>query len=333
MKQRSAFGSLGWLWAAPVTAALVAGCGSSSSGSTTTTHQIAGGTSSSGGDGGGGAGGSSSTSSSGTGTSPVFVCPMGSTWGTGTKLAVSTAGDDQLAAVTPDELTLAWVTGAEGSAVVHYVDRADTASAFGAEKILAAPMAGGLAFDRTALAPGGLRIGVLHADRQSFTEYSRNTRNDAFTEVGAGTFAALNDIGAAFTDGSKFGEPMIDSNDRAMIFSIYGGASANTVWIGARVLSGDSWQASYASMAPELQAQNGKRRRPTGLSSDVLTLFYWDEVTSVERVAYRNGPVAEFTTFADIGAQAGAGPNLACDALYYQATGTAGLDLFRAPRN
>ena len=90
-----------------------------------------------------------------------------------------------------------------------------------------------------------------------------------------------------------------------------------------------SWGLPSLVPNPELQStKDGKRRRPTGISSDGRTLFYFDEVTSLERAAWRDGPTSAFGLFKDIGAFAEAVPNLRCDTLYYQGQDGAGPGVF-----
>jgi hypothetical protein len=69
-----------------------------------------------------------------------------------------------------------------------------------------------------------------------------------------------------------------------------------------------------------VSTDNTHRRRPTGGSSDALTLFYYDEISGTERAAWRDTVTAPFTYFADIGAFPEAAPNYLCDRLYDQAT-------------
>src|SRR5258706_16192701 len=60
-------------------------------------------------------------------------CSVTMQWQTGTKLPISTAQSDLFGAVTPDELTIAWMTTA--GSVLH-ADRATAADAFGTPQTL-----------------------------------------------------------------------------------------------------------------------------------------------------------------------------------------------------
>jgi hypothetical protein len=79
-------------------------------------------------------------------------------------------------------------------------------------------------------------------------------------------------------------------------------------------------------MAPSVVAAPGlasidatHRRRPTGASSDGLTLFFFDETANLERAAWRSSIASPFVQFVDIGVPEAA-PNKQCDTLYFQGT-------------
>jgi hypothetical protein len=89
---------------------------------------------------------------------------------------------------------------------------------------------------------------------------------------------------------------------------------------------------------PAVAPVSGKLRRPTGLSSDLLTLFFWDESDGQEHEAFRSNlhdqpgnvwggcsnPVLA------LGSRQNAVPNAACTRIYF-ADGVTGLA--SAPRN
>jgi hypothetical protein len=75
------------------------------------------------------------------------------------------------------------------------------------------------------------------------------------------------------------------------------------------------------------------RRRPTGVASDDLTVFYWDETDMTEKAGWRLSSSTALEHIETLGGLRGATPNAACDNLYYSAAGDAGgLDLFVATR-
>lgn len=287
----------------------------------------------------GGHGGSSGTGGSGGGEDggatdgglPESVCLTTATWAPGVALSITATAPILLGGVTPDEKTIAWVTGPEGSAVVHYADRTDLKVPFDTPSTLQAPPSGA-ALDRVALSPDGLRIGVVRADRHAFVEYTRGHRGDAFSEAGSGTFALINATGASFSKATSFGDPVIAADDQSLVYSIYGRGDKVTIQYSARLFSGDPWAVASSLGGAALEAQGTLRRRPTGISSDLRTLFFWDDVSATERAGFRSDWLADFTAFVDLGTLTGAIPNAACDALYY-ACGVSETDLFRANRN
>ena len=62
------------------------------------------------------------------------------------------------------------------------------------------------------------------------------------------------------------------------------------------------------------------RRRPTGVSADDLTLFYYDEVAGVQGAAWRTDSAQDFAYFETIAAAPEAAPNLDCSGLYFLST-------------
>ena len=57
----------------------------------------------------------------------------------------------------------------------------------------------------------------------------------------------------------------------------------------------------------------------TALSSDALTLFYWDETVRAERATFRKALDAPFAGSIDLGDAADGVPNSACNAVYFSA--------------
>ena len=72
--------------------------------------------------------------------------------------------------------------------------------------------------------------------------------------------------------------------------------------------------------------------RPTGMSKDMRTLFFYDEAKKVERAAFRAGPGCAYTTVVDLGDRPGAQPNADCTALYFAAPRAIGSDIVRVAR-
>ena len=82
-------------------------------------------------------------------------------------------------------------------------------------------------------------------------------------------------------------------------------------------LVGGSWTNRDTIVAGALQVSGTYLRRPTGISSDRLTLFFYDEVASIERAIWRTTATGTFTQAEDVGPLLYAQPNAACTRLYY----------------
>ena len=263
---------------------------------------------------------------------PGPVCSQTAMWGTGTLLAISTSFDDNLGAITPDELTIAWTIGTGSSATIAYADRAAATDPFGALQMLSASS---FAADRVALSPDSLRLVVVNGDRQGFSELTRTTRTgvgSAFGAPAAGSYSNF-DMSGVLSIGESFGDPVLGADDAAFYYSVYGGAQTATIYRAARLLSGDAWPVGAPLPAStELLQMGSSRRRPTAISSDEQTLFFWDEVAAIERAAWLDTSTGVFTVFVDLGARRWAGPNAACNRLYYsdQPAGGSSFDLFVA---
>jgi len=272
------------------------------------------------------------------GPAPTPLCPAGATWGTGTQLAISTAADDLMGAITPDELTIGWITNDGTNVGVLYADRSSAQGAFGAATM--APAAAGFyAPTKVALSPDGLRTMVVATNNKSFGVITRATRSGPFTSTGT---AEVNDIDTNVAEGEAsffLDDPVIGATDETFYYSLYGSQLVDTVIESTRT-GQSAWPngTSLAGTAGEFNASVSDAsgpvlRHPTGVSADNLTLFYWDDVDATEKMASRPRTTQPFGPPVTLGALRGAAPNAACDALYYSAPGTAGgLDLFVAAR-
>jgi hypothetical protein len=258
------------------------------------------------------------------------VCNPATTWGPGTLLSISTDSPDRFGAITPDELTIAWMTPADADAsttgTVYYADRATVSDPFGTPSALSAAAAY-FAFDRVALSPDGLTLVVVRADHQGFGAASRTSRPGTF---GAPDETAFNGVDINHADmpdpGLVLANPVWEQDPTVLFFTEYASTTVNPIgWVD---LVGGIWTDSHNVAAGALAASSGQLRRPTGLSADLRTLFFYDEVASIERAAWRDSADGDFSTFSDVGAFDGAEPNRACTRIYYSAQGASSVDLF-----
>jgi len=257
---------------------------------------------------------------------PASACDESATWGTGSLLSASTTQDDLLDSVTPDELNIAWTSGATGSKVVQYASRSTATDPFGAAQSLAANT---YTADRVSLSPDGLRLVVVNADAHGFSNLSRASTADAFA---AGDSGDLSNINAAVPTGASVGDPVVDASDTSFYYSLYdNGASTTTIYRSLRLTPNDPWGIGFAlAVSSDLESQGSLRRRPTGISSDGRTLFFYDEVTSTERAGWINETSGSFDSFVSLGARTWAAPSGSCGKIYYSAAGTTTIDLFTA---
>ncbi|HEX7668353.1 MAG TPA: hypothetical protein VF395_02160 [Polyangiaceae bacterium] len=251
------------------------------------------------------------------------VCKMDSAWGTGALVATaSTPDDDVFGSVSDTEQTLAWMSVVNGVPTLRYADRGSPDLPFNPAGNIA--IAGAYyAAERPALSHDGTRLVVVRADGKGFGEYTRTALYGSFTGTASeASFAALNAQGDLFASDERFGDPQLSSDDRTLYYSKYDSRSRQTVYAVTRT-AGGSWSVGSPVEGAPLMGSCGRRMHPTGISSDQLSLFYWDEVTQTERVTFRSAVGAPFAGVIDLGAHPHAQPNATCQRLYYSAPGEA----------
>jgi len=268
------------------------------------------------------------------------VCNPKATWPAGKLVPnVSTTQADRFGAITTDELTIAWMNTA---GTVLYADRAAVTDPFGTAMTLSGP----IALDRVALSADGLTLIVVRSDRLSFAQVTRATRGTAFgSTLDTKPFANLDPLSSGVEDGGDagggtFADPVLSKDGHFLYYSVLGG-SATTMAESYR--SGAApWTNPFAKgrilTTAELTGVGNQLRRPTGLSSDNRTLFYWDEVDGVEKMAFRDDAILAghniYGQFTSLGAHAGAQPTATCQRIYFEAPGSVGAaDLFYADSN
>jgi hypothetical protein len=259
---------------------------------------------------------------------PGALCSPTATWQTGTVLSVSTSSDDDLDAVTPDELSIVWTVGSGATATIEYADRASNTVDFGTPQTLAA---GSYLTDRAAISYDGLRLVVVNADGQGFTELTRTAQTAPGNTFGSPTTTSYANLNGTLAAGLSFDDPVLSADDNAFYYSVYGSSGATaTVYRAARLLPTDPFSTGSAlTKSTVLAAQGSLRCRPTAISSDEQTLFFWDEITSSEKAAWIDESTGAFDDLVvDLGTKAWAAPDTACDRLYYSAEGAASIDLF-----
>jgi hypothetical protein len=257
-------------------------------------------------------------------------------WSAGQPLSLSTAADDYLGAITPDELTIAWVAVGGGSTTVFYADRTSKASAFGTPGSLVSAT-DYYAAPKVALSPDGLRIVVVRSDNSAIGVVTRASRSATFAAApGGGEVDNINHQVSGAESVFYVADPVIGAADQTFYYSLYGQGITDSLLESTRTDT-SAWPGGSPLTATggAFAASGSTLRHPTGVSSDDLTLFYWDDPTSSEKAAWRSpASASSFGHVETLGSGfRGAAPNQACDTLYYSASGDAGgLDLYVSTR-
>ncbi len=266
-------------------------------------------------------------------------CDVTMQWQAGTKLPISTAQPDLFGAITPDELTIAWMTAA---GAVLYADRNAATDPFGAPQTLTA----GVALDRVALTPDGLTMIVVPTNRNTLAQTTRGSRGSAFSStLDLKPFASLDplsqegDAGTTPSHGS-FADPMLSEDGQFLYYSQYGIFTLTMCESYRKTGDTSPWGQGRNLEETQFTAPDtsGVRMIPTGMSSDDLTLFYWDGVAKTEKAAFRDDALKDntFKQFLTLGpTYRNAAPVGSCGRIYFcdgppNDAGGADLDLFFA---
>jgi hypothetical protein len=267
-------------------------------------------------------------------------CNVTMQWQTpGTKLPISTAQPDYFGAITSDELTIAWMTTA---GAVLYADRNAATDPFGAPQTLTA----GIALDRVALSPDGLTMIVVTSSRNALAQTTRGSRGSAFsTTLDLQPFASLDplsqegDAGTMPSHGS-FADPMLSEDGQFLYYSQTGVFKLTMCESYRKTGDTSPWGQGRNLQETQLSAPDtsGVHMIPTGMSSDDLTLFFWDGVAKTEKAAFRDNALSNNTykQFLTLGPTLrNAAPVGNCGRIYFcdgpaLGDGGADLDLFFA---
>lgn len=267
---------------------------------------------------------------------PPPICDPGWTYGAGAAVAGVPAGDKMFAAVSADELTVAWVSP---QGTISFADRSDASQPFGAPQ----SVPGTFAHERVALAGDGLVMVVVLANARAFAQLTRMGRGQAFGNPDPSPFKDLTKFGGeadAAPPGDSgapigtVGDPVLSADGRTFFFSVYNVNSPDTVCVTTK--PNDVWIKLSVLVQPELVAMGASRRRPTGLSSDARTLFWWDEVDKKEHAGWRatSSPGDySFKSIVSLGDKKDAQPTKDCKKLYFSAPPAPPQDVESANKN
>lgn len=252
------------------------------------------------------------------------LCSPEQAWAAGQRLALSGGGDDELAGVSGDELSIAWISDGE----LRYADRLNKTAEFGAP---ATVMASEGYFGGATLSGDGLSLIAVRKDGKSFGVLRRSSRTAAF--VGAFDESPFVDIAAApgsFRARGPFGDPVLAPSGLSLLYSNLDAEldGVPSIYESVRLGARDAWPFGDPVDGELLFASAGSFRHPSAISADKRTLFYADEAAQESRAAFRSFANGPFESSVSLGERAHAVPNAQCDRLYYSARGTQGIDLF-----
>lgn len=253
---------------------------------------------------------------------PDTLCPTTFTRNNEKSIPLSSTGNERFGSITDDELSIAFTVPNGVYGTVFVANRAAATDPFGP----AEPIKGDFAFDRASLSPDGLSLVVVNADKQSFSLLERQALGKDFVPV---TPWQYDDIIDNLADGEQLGDPVFAIGGQVLLYSQYGAGRTHTVIFANRLSTGSAFVVGGELTNPELLAQGELRRRPTAVSADYRTLFFYDEVTQVTKAGFFYGSF-DFTSVSDLGDARDLQPSSDCNRLYFDATGKSSDDLFIA---
>lgn len=278
-------------------------------------------------------GGAASDAALETGSAVLPICREGFTWSTTARVpSIASTGFDRFGAISADELTVAWTTAA---GTIYVADRTSNTGDFGPPEAID-PGSMQLANGRVALMPDGLELIATLADGSSFTAFDRVST--MLSNWQPSTSDEFKFIAATITEsGGSFAEPVVSADGQSLFYLLTIGPALPVLYESPWDSGSQTWQLGQPIAGSEFVAQDGSAtdggaamlvRRPTGASSDRLTLFYFDEVLGHELGAWRSSLGEPFETFADLANLPEVAPSADCAYVYFHGTDDAGQGLF-----
>jgi hypothetical protein len=242
---------------------------------------------------------------------PPATCALNATWSSPLPVAgLAGSANDSLLSLTPDELNLALLRGD----VLYVAHRDRVSAAFELGSPIAVPV-GWTAAQGAALSADGKRlILVSDPDQNRLGELSRTSRTATFSgAVDVSSFVDLNQD-AEFT-GRVYASPTLSQTDDRLFFNS-ALQQTSTVVVSSR--TADGWSRPKRLVTSVLDSSDGKRRLPTGVSSDARTLFYFNEESAAQEARWRTSTLDDTPLYdiQSLGKRRGASANFACDRLY-----------------
>ena len=231
-------------------------------------------------------------------TGPPPLCPTGFSDTPGTAVDYTHGEGELLAALTWDELTMAWTTNVAGVITVHYSDRATKDGAFVTDFTLPSTL-GPFPDDKVTFTADGLTMLFMSEDQQTVHQITRASRGVVF-DPSTLTSAAFTRITGPSTEGGggmkKLADLVLSKDGKWLFYTNLNRSSGTTIMLSVQLGDG-SWDYPNPVDATRLEMDSGFRRRPTGISGDKRTLFYYDEASEAPYVAFRVWDTAVFNKF------------------------------------
>jgi len=245
------------------------------------------------------------------------VCDQLAAWSAATSVGgVSSAADEQLLALTPDELDLAFAR----AGALYVAHRASPSAPFANATAVTIPTGWSAAHGASLSADGKRLLLVSDPDPKKLGELRRSEREGAFSGmIDESPFAAINQD-SDFTR-RVYASPTISAGDDQLLFNS-SLDTESTIVVSTRTEAG-AWSPPRTLSAGIFDGSAGERRLPTGISSDGRTLFYFNEESAKEEARWRatSSPTSPLYDMLSLGARRGAAPNAACNRLYSQSNG------------
>ncbi len=223
----------------------------------------------------------------------IAACPKVFPGDKATPVVYEHGSGELLAGLTWDELTMVWTTNEAGKIVVHYADRTNRDEAFGAAKTLPDSL-GPFGEDTVALAADGKSMIFVSADHGTLTRVTRSARGVAFdAPVSTTAFNRITGPGSEGGAAKKLGDLVLSKDGKWLFYTDLNRTAGTTLMLSIQLGDG-TWDYPNPIDGKPFEAVGSMRRRPTGVSADKLTLFYYDETTATPLVAFRTPGTALF---------------------------------------
>jgi len=212
--------------------------------------------------------------------------------------------------ITPDELTIVWSQLGSSSVQYFVADRPSADESFDLPTTI---QADGIV---VGLSPDGLRIVVLARDGSGYSELVRTERGAPFDSVVVDAFEMLNE--AAEEGGFRYVGGAISGDDRVFVYQVFTGEDDRyPVHLSRRDSVDEPWPLGEPQEICELEAHEDLVKRPTAVSADGLTLFFYDPDRGVARAAFRTDVDEPYEWFVNLGPFGTVVPNGECTRLYH----------------